>query len=417
MISKEPFAYGRSITARAVAFAIVAMLGFSAGIALSGNNSASAIVARIPLIGDGLDATPDTEAELADFWKAWNALEDKYVSTHASSTMPSARDRIFGAIQGLAASYGDPYTVFMPPTEAKIFTENISGHFAGVGMEIGIKNDLLTVIAPLKGTPAEAAGIRAGDQIVAIDSAATDDLSIDKAVSLIRGPAGSQVRLTLIREGKPLEVTVTRETIQVPKSEDSMDSENGVYKIALYEFTSDSASVFSQTLARFKASGSRRLILDLRGNPGGYLDAAVDIAGHFLPEGAKIVTEDFGGKEPNRTHTSYGYDDLPAGTKTVVLVDGGSASASEILAGALQDNNVATVIGMKTFGKGSVQTLIDLDGGALKVTVARWITPAGNWIMGNGISPDIAVPFTQADADAKKDPQMERAVRFLTTGM
>ena len=166
---------------------------------------------------------------------------------------------------------------------------------------------------------------------------------------------------------------------------------------------------------RFKNSGSKKLVIDLRGNPGGYLDSAVDIASHFLPRGATIVTEDFDDKEKNQVHTSLGYNDVPAGTKIVVLIDGGSASASEIFAGALQDAHVATVIGTKSFGKGSVQTLLDLGDGSLKVTVARWITPAGNWIMDNGITPDIIVPFTQADASAKKDPQMSRAIQFLTS--
>ncbi|MBI3572071.1 hypothetical protein HY091_00860, partial [Candidatus Kaiserbacteria bacterium] len=154
----------------------------------------------------------------------------------------------------------------------------------------------------------------------------------------------------------------------------------------------------------------------LRGNPGGYLDAAVDIASHFLPKGATIVTEDFGGSQESDVHTSLGYTDVPAATKIVVLIDAGSASASEILAGALQDAHRATIIGAQSFGKGSVQQLIDIDGGALKVTVARWITPAGHWIMGNGITPDIKIARTQADADAKKDPQMDRAAQFLTTG-
>ncbi|MEK7114215.1 MAG: S41 family peptidase, partial [Patescibacteria group bacterium] len=153
-----------------------------------------------------------------------------------------------------------------------------------------------------------------------------------------------------------------------------------------------------------------------RGNPGGYLDAAVDIASHFLPKGAIVVTEDFGGKEASQADTSFGYDGIPAGTKIVVLIDGGSASASEIFAGALQDHNAATIIGTKSFGKGSVQTLMDLDQGSLKVTIARWVTPNGHWIMGNGITPDIIVSYSAADAAIKKDPQMARAIQFLTTG-
>ncbi|TSC69764.1 MAG: carboxyl-terminal processing protease, partial [Parcubacteria group bacterium Gr01-1014_49] len=228
--------------------------------------------------------------------------------------------------------------------------------------------------------------------------------------------AGTTVEFSLIRAGKPLDVKVVRDTIQIPETKEVFDEKTGVYSIALYEFTSNSAGLFSQAFERFKASGSQKLVVDLRSNPGGYLDAAVDVASHFLPKGAVIVTEDFGGKEEERTHTSLGYHDLPAGTKVVVLIDGGSASASEILAGALQDAGVATLIGMKSFGKGSVQSLVDLDGGSLKITVARWVTPAGHWIMGNGVTPDIIVPFTAADAAAKRDPQMERAHKFLTTG-
>lgn len=407
----------KSVAVKGIAFALVAAVAFGAGIAVGGGSaSGNSIVSHLPLIGDGLDATPDPSADLAPFWKAWNALNENYVITHASSTLPSVQDRIYGAIQGLAASYGDPYTVYLPPQESKAFNESISGSFAGVGMEIDIKNEILTVVAPLKGTPAERAGIKAGDQIAAIDGKSTDGLSIDKAVSEIRGPAGTTVDFTIIRNGKTLDIKVVRDTIQVPETDDGIDKASGVYHIALYEFTANSGDLFDQALQRFRDSGSNKLVIDLRNNPGGYLDAAVDIASHFLPAGKTIVTEDFAGKQPNQVHTSYGYMDVPSGTKVVVLIDGGSASASEILAGALKDNKAATLIGQKSFGKGSVQTLIDLDGGSLKVTVARWITPSGAWIMGNGITPDITVPFTQADADAHKDPQMDRAIQFLTTG-
>ena len=407
---------GKNVAARGIAFALVAVVAFGAGVAVGQSGNGSSIVSRLPLIGDGLDATPDPSADLAPFWKAWNALSANYVVTHASSTLPTTKDKVYGAIAGLASSYGDPYTVFLPPAQSKAFNETISGSFAGVGMEIDIKNGVLTVVAPLKGTPAALAGIKSGDQIAAIDGKSTDGVSIDKAVSEIRGPAGTTVVFTIVRNGKPMTIKVTRATIQVPETDDGLDSASGVYHIALYEFTANSADLFDQAFARFKASGSTKLVIDLRNNPGGYLDAAVDIASHFLPQGTDIVTEDFGGKEPNQVHTSLGYMDVPKGTKLAVLIDGGSASASEILAGALKDNHAATLIGQKSFGKGSVQTLIDLDGGSLKVTVARWITPSGTWIMGNGITPDISVDFTQADADAHKDPQMARAVEFLTTG-
>lgn len=402
---------------RGISFALVATLAFGAGLAVAGgSSSAAAIVAHIPLVGDGLDATPVQGVDLTDFWKAWNTLEKNYVITHASSTLPSMKERVLGAITGLTASYNDPYTVFFPPKEAQAFSESISGSFAGVGMEIDVKNGVLTVIAPLKGTPAETAGIKAGDQIAAIDGKSTDGVSTDKAVTQIRGPVGTTVDLTIIRDGKVLDIKITRQTIQVPETDESVDEATGTYRIALYEFTSNSADLFAQAFSRFQASGSQKLIVDLRGNPGGYLDSAVDISSHFLPKGTKIVTEDFGGKEPNTVHTSFGYADLPKGTKIVVLIDGGSASASEILAGALQDNKAATIIGTKSFGKGSVQTIVDLGGGSLKITVARWITPAGHWIMGNGVTPDITVVYKKADTPKGNDSQMTRAIEFLTTG-
>ncbi|MDO8407823.1 MAG: S41 family peptidase [bacterium] len=401
---------------RSVAFALVAALAFGIGLLFGSSGTAASVVSHVPFIGDNLDATPDASVDLSDFWKAWNALDANYVNTHASSTLPTVKERIFGAIGGLAASYGDPYTVFFPPKEAKAFAENIAGSFAGVGMEIDKKNDVIVVVAPLKGTPAEAAGVAAGDIIAAIDGKPTDGISVEAAVSAIRGPAGSVVDLTLIRAGKVVEVKITRATIQVPETEDGLDAASGVYHIALYEFTANSADLFDQALTRFKASGADKLVIDLRGNPGGYLTAAVDIAGHFLPKGAPVVTEDFGGKSENNTHTSQGVNGVPPRTKVVVLIDGGSASASEILAGALQDAHEATIIGTRSFGKGSVQTLLDLDGGSLKVTVARWVTPEGHWIMDQGVTPDITATSTPDAARGGKDPQMERAVQFLTTG-
>lgn len=414
----EAHSRGRSIAARGVSFALVAAIAFSIGLSVGAGGSAAAIVNHIPLLGDGLDAAPNQSVDLSDFWKAWNALDANYVVTHASSTLPSAKERLFGAISGLASSYGDPYTVFFPPKEAKAFSESISGSFAGVGMEIGIKDTVLTVIAPLKGTPAQIAGIKTGDQIVAIDGKSTEGISVEKAVTEIRGPVGTSVGFTIIRNGKSLDIKVIRDTIQVPETDDGLDTASGVYHIALYEFTSNSANLFDQAFERFKASGSKKLVIDLRGDPGGYLDAAVDIASHFISKGATVVTEDFGGKESNNVHTSLGYNDVPTGTKIVVLIDAGSASASEILAGALQDSHVATLIGTKSFGKGSVQMLMDLDGGSLKVTVARWITPAGHWIMGNGVTPDITVSYNSPGATTapKIDPQMARAVDFLTNG-
>jgi carboxyl-terminal processing protease len=398
------------------AFAIVLVIGFAAGL-YTATPRGQSIVSSIPLLGSGLNATPDPNLNMTDFWEVYNLLNTQYVVTHASSTIPTNQEKVWGAIEGLTASYGDPYTVFFPPVQAKQFQDDITGSFGGIGLEIG-ENDqgVLEAITPLKGTPAAAAGFKPGDLIVGINGTSTQGVSSDDAVNLIRGPIGSFVTLTIVRAGKQMDIKVERETIQVPEIDYGLNRKTGVYDIALYEFTANSADLFDTAFAAFKASGSKDLIIDLRGNPGGYLTAAVNIASHFLPKGTTIVTEDYKGHQPNDVLTSTGTDDVPPGTKVVVLIDDGSASASEILAGALKDNNVATLIGTRSFGKGSVQTLINIDGGSLKITIARWLTPAGINIMGNGITPDIDVEASSTSSTSGDDPQMDRAVQFLTTG-
>ena len=395
-----------------VAFALVLAIGFAGGVAAGAEGKS--VFSNLPILGDGLDATPDSEADLTDFWKAWNALDQRFVETHATGTPPSIKEKLWGAIQGLAASYGDPYTVFMPPSEAKQFKDDISGNFEGVGMEVGVKDGVLTVISPLKGTPAERAGLRSGDAILTIDGTSTDGLSTDQAVKLIRGKKGTTVVFNILREGSVSEISVVRDTIAVPTIETSQ--EGGVFVISLYSFTANSAQLFSKAMAEFRASGSKLLLVDLRGNPGGYLEAAVSISSHFLPKGAVVVTEDFKGKQENVVHRSRGIGGLPEGTRVAILIDQGSASASEIMAGALQDADAATLIGAKSFGKGSVQELVEINGGALKVTIARWLTPAGQSISDGGLTPDIEVKRTREDAEADRDPQKARAIEFLTTG-
>lgn len=390
-------------------------VGFVGGLKV-GTVGAANVLSSVPLLGDSLNATPDQNADFTAFWKAWNVLNDRFVQTHGSTTAPTTKERLWGAISGMTDSFGDPYTVYMPPQEAKSFAETISGEFGGVGMEIGIKDKVLTVIAPLKGTPAERAGIMAGDAILTIDEKSTDGLSTDEAVKLIRGKKGTSVTFKIMREGKISEIAVVRAIISVPTIENSYDAKTGVYYIAIYEFTATSAGLFDKALAEFRTSGSHKLILDVRGDPGGYLESAVSIASHFMPEGAAVVTEDYKGKQQNVVHRSRGTGGIPADTKVVVLMNQGSASASEILAGALQDAKVATLIGTRSFGKGSVQELVEIDGGALKVTIARWLTPSGRSISDGGLTPDIKVERTQEEFLADKDPQKARAVEFLTTG-
>lgn len=346
-------------------------------------------------------------------------LNEKFVFWKASSTLPTDNELEYGMIQGYVSSYKDPYTVFFPPEEAKSFSENVQGSFGGVGMTVGMKEGNIVVIAPLKDSPAMKAGIKAGDTILAVDGKSVIGESSDQAVSKIRGTIGTKVKITVLHlnDTTSTDITITRDEIKIP----TIDTEHtsGVFVIHLYNFSLDSPQIFQDALKSFLASGSKRLIIDVRGNPGGYLEAAVNIASFFLPEGKLIVSEKQGKDENVVNHRSYGYTLLPKDVKVLILADGGSASASEILAGALKDQGVAKVAGDKTFGKGSVQELVDFkDGSSLKVTVAKWFTPSGINISEHGIKPDIEVPFPTSTpkigSDGKpRDEQLEKAIQII----
>ena len=278
-----------------------------------------------------------------------------------------------------------------------------------------MKDSIITVISALKNTPAEQAGLKSGDEILKIDGTDTSNMSIDKAISLIRGDKGTVVDLTVFRAGEltTRDFKITRDTIDSPVI-DTKQLPNGIFVISFYSFSENSASLFRDALQKFSDSGDHKLILDMRGNPGGYLDAAVNIGSWFIDEGKTIVTEDFGSKQAPQVYRSSGPKVFNNTLQFAVLVDGGSASAAEILAGALQENNIATLIGTQTFGKGSVQELVPItDTTSLKVTVARWLTPNGTSISEKGLTPDIVVPITAADIAAKRDPQMDKAVQVL----
>ncbi len=359
-----------------------------------------------------ITSTAMTAGEFKTFWKVWDILNEKYVNT-ASTT---DQDRIWGAISGLASSYSDPYTVFFPPEESKLFNEEISGNFGGVGMEIGIKDDHLTVITPIKNSPAERAGVKAGDRVISIDGVDTVNIPVEKAVKLIRGDKGTSVKIVFLPKGstKTVERVLVRDTIEIPTIESSIKGDN-VFVIRLFSFTAQSSNLFRNALKEFIASGSHKIVLDLRGNPGGYLESAWDMASWFLPADKIVVTEDFGkNAEQNKVFKSKGYNIFNSNLKMVILVDAGSASASEILAGALKDHGVAKIVGTKTFGKGSVQELIQITPEtSLKVTVARWLTPTGVNLSKNGIDPDYEVVVKDEDVKDGKDPQLEKALELL----
>lgn len=384
---------------------------FSAGFR-QGKNSVSSLI--VPDVQNKTVGQP-LSVDFAPFWKAWNTLNDKFVDTATSSKAVTDQTKVWGAISGLAASFGDPYTVFFPPAESALFAEEVRGNFEGVGMEVVQKDGALVVISPLKDSPAEQAGILAGDRIIKIDNKDTANLTTEAAVGLIRGKSGTEVTLTVFRSTKKeaFEVKITRGVINIPTI-DTKDLGNGIFKIDLYSFTAESPNLFRGALRQFIESGNSKLILDLRGNPGGYLEAAIDMASWFLPSGKIVVRESFGQNKEETVYRSKGYDIFTDRLKFVILVNGGSASAAEILAGALSEHGKAILVGEKTFGKGSVQELVNITSDtSLKVTIARWLTPDGVSISKQGITPEFVVARSQTDIESGRDPQLDKAIEIL----
>lgn len=318
-----------------------------------------------------------------------------------------------GARAGLVAAGGDPYTEYFTPSQAKLLQSDLSDSLSGIGAEIGIKDGALTIIAPLAGTPAAKAGLQPGDVIEYINNQNTTNMNVDNAVDLIRGPAGTKVTLKIDRAGlqEPLKLTITRANITVPSVTWSMKTSTIGY-IDISQFTPNTASLMSQAATALKNKGAKGIILDLRDNPGGYLSAGVSVASQFLPAGDVVVSERVGGKTISTIDATSGGQLI--GMPTVVLINDGSASASEIVSAALHDNHAAKLVGEQSFGKGSVQTIKDLPGGAeLKVTIAHWYTPDGININKQGIAPDFVVPLTTANINAGTDPQLAKAESLL----
>lgn len=345
------------------------------------------------------------------FWEAWRVIQDKYVKAGEIKN----QDLVYGAISGLIDSLEDPNSVFMPPSDAKKFSEDISGEFSGIGAEIGIKNDQLIIIAPLKDTPADKAGLKPGDKILKVDDKLTQGLSVDEAIKIIRGKKGTKVILTILRDSwdESKEIPIVRDIIQIPTLDFEMKEGNIAY-FHLYNFYENAPMLFYQSVVKAAFQNPKGVILDLRNNPGGYLEVSVNLAGWFLESGKVVVSEEFrsGEKQEFKARGNEFLSEMPI----VILINEGSASASEILAGALRDHRNVKLVGKKSFGKGTVQELQELkDGSVIKITVAHWLLPSGHIIEKNGLEPDYEIELTEEDAEKKRDPQLEKAMEILKT--
>ncbi|OIO50439.1 MAG: hypothetical protein AUJ11_02845 [Parcubacteria group bacterium CG1_02_44_65] len=352
----------------------------------------------------------DIGIDFSLFWDAWQVIEKNYVGR----TNLDRQKMVYGAITGLVNSLKDPHSFFMEPQESKRFLDDISGSFGGIGAEVGIRNDTLTVVSPLEGSPAQAAGLKPGDKVLKIDDTLSSDLTLDQSVEAIRGEPGTKVRLLILRDDwkEAKEITIVRADIKIPIIKWEI-KDNHIAYIQLYQFTENAGTEFQKIIKEIKKSNIKGIVLDLRNNPGGYLEVAVDIASQFLPKGDLVVVEDFGNGEKSNKYYSEGYQGVQS-LPLVILINEGSASASEILAGALHDNRGIKVIGEKSFGKGSVQQLENLRGGSsVKITVAKWLTPSGATIEGEGITPDIEVKLSEDDINNMKDPQLDKAIEIV----
>jgi len=350
------------------------------------------------------------QADLSLFWKVWKELFDIYVDERALDR----QNMVYGAIKGMVSSLDDPYTVFMTPNETKDFDASLNGRLEGIGAELTVKNQALTVVSPIKNSPAERAGLLPGDIIYKIDGDLTTEMTLFEAITRIRGEKGTKVMLTILRKGndKPFDVAITRDEVNI-ESVSMQDKGNGIYLIAIHEFSDNTKAEFDKAVQKIFLHEPKGMIIDLRYNGGGYLDTSVDLLSEFL-KGRKeaVIIKKRQGKpdEPIFVSGNAVLGDIPL----VVLVNKGSASASEIFAGAIQDHKRGLVIGEQTFGKGSVQEVDKLaDGSSLRLTIAKWFTPGGRSISDVGITPDRAIPMSEKDIEAKKDPQLDEALKVL----
>jgi carboxyl-terminal processing protease len=342
--------------------------------------------------------------------KVYNFLKDEYLYPNQINDKSKAE---IGAVKGMVNSLNDPYTVYFSKEEYTDFTENLEGQFQGIGAEIGIRDEQLVIITPIEGTPASKAGLLAGDAIITIDGENTFGLTIEKAVTKIRGKKGTEVKLEISREGQSelKEFKIIRDTIDLPNIE--VEEKDGIGIVYMSQFQLETKSELDQAIAKLIEKGVKGIVLDLRNNPGGYLQSAVEVTELFVPKGSVAVIEKGrDGKiiEELKTKKSPKYENV----KLVILVNQGSASASEIVAGALRDLKQIKLVGQKTFGKGVVQSTKEFkDGSALKYTIAEWFTPSGKAINKEGIKPDFEVKLSTEDIKNNKDVQIEKAIEII----
>lgn len=358
---------------------------------------------------------PEKNIDFSLFWQVWDTLSAKYYDK--TKLVPS--EMVNGAIEGMVAALGDPYTMYLPPAQNKIVDEDLSGSFEGVGIEIGYKDSKLAVVSPLPGSPAEKAGVKPADFIVRIKDVAknvdvsTEGITLPQAVSYIRGPANTKVSLTLIRDGdpKPIVVEITRAKLDIPSIVLKFVGKNSnIADIKVSKFGAETVGEWNKAVDEIiKKQNVKNIIIDLRNNPGGYLQAAVELGSEFVSSGTTIVVQQ------NGDGTKQEYKSEKAGKlqkyTVVVLINGGSASASEILAGALRDDKGFKLVGEKSFGKGTVQEPIEISGGSgLHVTTAKWLTPNGTWVHGKGLTPDILI---LDDEKTTEDEQLQKAINLF----
>ncbi len=381
-------------------------IGFATGWNSGTNFPKTITVAGASNISSG---SSSTDADFGVFWQAWQNINDLYLRNQ--STTNSAK--VQGAIKGLVDSLGDPYSEFFSPTETKQFQQDITGDFGGIGTQLGVATSgQILIIAPLAGSPAEKAGLKSKDQLLGINGTSTDGMTLTQAVDLIRGPEGTSVTLTIFRTGwdKPKDFKIVRQKIMVPTVDFEM--KGTIAHISLHEFTQDAAGSFYDALQKAVNNNAQGIVLDLRDDPGGYLEVAVNLAGYFLKPDTLVVKE-VGRAVPEVDSKSEGNGAL-ADVPMAVLINGGSASAAEILAGALHDDRNVPLVGEKSFGKGTVQELEQLsDGSAIKLTIAHWVLPSGKILDHDGLMPDYPVSMTDADALNHKDPQLDKALQVV----